>query len=264
MHARPIANSNVAMLTKASLTVSSIPSSSDGGGTTKARHGWVEEVHDGMLYYRHVRSGHCQTHMPDAWKNEETASLSETTTGALRIPQSKHNVHHLAQGPLVTQHKPNASTPQNGIHNTNSSSNILSIPRTNNHSQNNHSKHSRDERGISNNSDPSKKIRNHALRQKSQAMNTDYLSDMDKYNLVRSYSLRPDTKSYDYMKCILCMRDECHMVFFPCQHKCVCNKCIANFQNASGYAIWWWQYDGFLIKDVFENATNVAWWSFVQ
>ena len=55
--------------------------------------------------------------------------------------------------------------------------------------------------------------------------NVDYL------HLARQYKLqRPYRDPYNKVLCVLCRNNFAEDVFFPCQHRCVCRKCIRNEQ----------------------------------
>jgi hypothetical protein len=52
-------------------------------------------------------------------------------------------------------------------------------------------------------------------------LNRDYLDMARLYKLQRPYSDKNHTK-----KCLLCQKRKASHVFFPCEHRCVCKKCI--------------------------------------
>lgn len=56
-------------------------------------------------------------------------------------------------------------------------------------------------------------------------MNQDYLGMARTYKLQRAYS-----DHYFNALCVLCHKNECTDVFFPCQHRCVCRHCIRSEQ----------------------------------
>jgi len=53
------------------------------------------------------------------------------------------------------------------------------------------------------------------------AMNQDYIALAKIYKITRKYS----DHVYNGL-CILCKKRECSMVFFPCEHRCVCDGCV--------------------------------------
>ena len=61
---------------------------------------------------------------------------------------------------------------------------------------------------------PSKKI-------KPRKQNKDYIALADAYKLEKQYR---DLKSLP--TCVMCHRNPCHDVLFPCEHKCVCRSCL--------------------------------------
>ncbi|KDO31615.1 hypothetical protein SPRG_03535 [Saprolegnia parasitica CBS 223.65] len=75
-------------------------------------------------------------------------------------------------------------------------------------------------------SEKEKHIKFEALRRQSQSMTTDYISDVERYNSAKPFSRRPDKTFDPEARCIMCKTHKIHMVFFPCEHKCVCNKCL--------------------------------------
>ncbi|CAK4725071.1 hypothetical protein LEN26_016352 [Aphanomyces euteiches] len=72
---------------------------------------------------------------------------------------------------------------------------------------------------------PDKTDYTQALRNESKSMVTDYLGEVEKFNAAKPYARQPDNSYLDTL-CICCKQRRTHMVFFPCQHKCMCDLCI--------------------------------------
>ncbi|OQS05971.1 hypothetical protein THRCLA_01954 [Thraustotheca clavata] len=71
-----------------------------------------------------------------------------------------------------------------------------------------------------------KLLSNEALRRQSKSMTADYMTDLDKYNMAKPYSRRANKTFEPSVLCAVCKMNKCEMVFFPCEHKCACNKCL--------------------------------------
>ena len=56
---------------------------------------------------------------------------------------------------------------------------------------------------------------------KPRKQNKDYIALADAYKLEKQYR---DLKSLP--TCVMCHRNPCHDVLFPCEHKCVCRSCL--------------------------------------
>ncbi|OQR93236.1 hypothetical protein ACHHYP_02776 [Achlya hypogyna] len=152
------------------------------------RQSWVEEVSgSGVIQYRHESSGHCQAHAPEDWAN---------------LPQ------------VVCE--PDVAVPplQNIVSSRRRSDDEQNIPELRTLPYANAM------------SEKEKAIKLQALRRQSQSMTTDYMSDVEMYNMAKPYSRRPDKTFDPTAVCIVCKTNKITMVFFPCEHKCLCNKCL--------------------------------------
>ncbi|EQC37137.1 hypothetical protein SDRG_05364 [Saprolegnia diclina VS20] len=153
------------------------------------REGWVEEVsHGGVIQYRHEESGHCQAHPPDDWTSLPRVVLDSDST----LPPIDD---------LISSRRRNSEDEQ-PIPELRSTPLATAL------------------------SEKEKQLKLQALRRQSQSMTTDYITDIDRYNSAKPFSRRSDKTFDPEARCIMCKTQKILMVFFPCEHKCVCNKCL--------------------------------------
>ncbi|RQM23834.1 hypothetical protein B5M09_003749 [Aphanomyces astaci] len=132
------------------------------------RNGWVEVMDEhGVVMYRHLQSGHCQSHLPVVGAPSEYKSLD--------CSKSRRSLAHRSSS---------ASS-----------------------------------------ADDEKALQVRILRNVSKSMISDYMTEVDKFNMAKPYARRPDG-TYEDAACVVCKQQPTHMVLFPCQHKCVCDACI--------------------------------------
>ncbi|KAF0683335.1 Aste57867_24611 [Aphanomyces stellatus] len=137
--------------------------------------GWAEVTDEhGNIYYRHLASGHCQTHLP---------VVAEPSAKPMKNAKSRRSMTHRV--PRIDAAEDDAKA-------------IAARE---------------------------KAYALEALRHESKSMISDYVSEVDRYNHAKPYARRPDN-TYPKATCVYCHVNLCHMVFFPCEHKCICDACL--------------------------------------